>query len=171
VKKFLGVNVGVKPSWDTYRQRILDAVGDVPEGELVRADEQQPILRWRDGPGESTVADVVGEVTGWGWSLWQPEPVESLAVAIVRYRASHVVPYDSERDQSRADLRQILDTDRPQVSGYPLTDAMTARLLAEPDPDHPSLAEATTGADRLSRKLEALGYERLWNEAYATVQI
>jgi hypothetical protein len=185
VKRFLGVNVGVKPSWDTYRQRILDAVGDVPEGELVRADEQQPILRWRDGPGESTVADVVGEVTGWGWSLWQPEPdeegsqvwldrafsVESLAVAIVRYRASHVVPYDSERDQSRADLRQILDTDRPQVSGYPLTDAMTARLLAEPDPDHPSLAEATTGADRLSRKLEALGYERLWNEAYATVQI
>lgn len=185
MKKFLGVTVGVKPSWDTYRQRILDALQGVPEGELIKADDQQPILRWRDGPGESSIADAVGEVTGWEWSLWQPEPddeanhvwldrafsVESLAVAIVRYRASHVVPYDSERDQSRSDLRQILDTDHPQVSGYPLTDAMAARLLSDPDPDDPKLDEATTGADRLSRKLEALGYDRLWNEAYASVEI
>jgi hypothetical protein len=185
VKKFLGVNLGVKPSWETLRARIAAALADVPEGELVSIDEQMPILHWRDGPGESTIADAVGEVTGWEWSLWQPEKdeeattvwldrafsTEALAVAIVRYRASHVVPYDSERDQSRADLREILDTDAPATSGFPLTDAMAARLLGDPDPEGAALDDAPTGADRLSRKLEALGYDRLWNEAYASTDL
>ena len=185
MKRFLGVNLGVKPSWDTLRPRTRAALPQVRPGAPGRADDEQPILRWRDGPGESTVAEAVGDVVGWSWSLWQPEPadegsqvwldrafsVESLAVAVVRYRASHVVPYDSERDRSRADLREILDTDHPQVSGFPLTDAMAARLLDEPDPADAELDSAPTGADRLSRKLEALGYDRLWNEVYASVRI
>lgn len=185
MKRFLGVTVGVKPAWPAYRQQILDALATVSGGEAIKADEQQPILRWRDGPGESTVADAVGEVTGWAWSLWQPEAedegstvwldraftVEALAVAVVRYQGSHVVPYDSERDQSRADLRQILDTDDPARSGYPLVDAVARRLLDAPDPEGFDPSAAPTGADRLSLKLQALGYEALWNEAYAQQQL
>ena len=128
MKRFLGVNLGVKPSWDTLRPRILDALAEVREGALVRADDEQPILRWRDGPGESTVAEAVGDVVGWSWSLWQPEPadegsqvwldrafsVESLAVAVVRDRASPGVPNDRERE-----LRYHQVTNDPEGRWWP----------------------------------------------------
>jgi hypothetical protein len=181
----LGASVGVKPAWSAFRARILTALEAVPEGQLVKADEREPVLRWRDGPGESTLARAVGEVTGWEYSLWQPElddeastvwldrafSTEALAVAVIRYRASHPLPYDSSRDTARADLRQILDTDAPARSGYPLTDAMATFLLEEADPPGVALDDAPTRADRLAQKLTALGYDDLWNRAYAGVEI
>lgn len=185
MKRFLGTSVGVKPAWPAFRTRILAALEAVPEGSLVNADEREPVLRWRDGPGESTIAAAVGEVTGWGFSLWQPDKedegttvwldrafsTEALAVAVIRYRASHPLPYDSSRDTARADLREILDEDQPARSGYPLTDAMAELLLAEADPAGADLDDAPTRADRLARKLTALGFDELWNRAYAGVEL
>lgn len=182
MKRFLGARVQVKPTWPTLRPRVVEALAAVPGGEAVVALEARPVLRWQDGPGESTVAAALGEPAGWGFTLVEPaddEPdqlwldrsftPEALAVGIVRFQASHPLPYDSARPDHRASLRQILDEDDPARSGYPLTDAMAALLLAADDPaaDGP----APTPADRLSRRLVAVGHEALWNRAYATVQL
>lgn len=148
---------------------------------------EEPALSWHDGPSEASVAGVVGELPGWRLlvALSDPDSVaqaiedgdrrtpvwlrrsfsdEALAVAVVRYQASTVRPYDSARPGAEAKLRDLLDIDDPSSSGYPLTDAMATLLLADaPDPDD----DQPTRADAWSRHLTALGYDRLWNQAYA----
>lgn len=148
---------------------------------------EEPALSWHDGPSEASVAGVVGELPGWRLlvALSDPDSVaqaiedgdrrtpvwlrrsfsdEALAVAVVRYQASTVRPYDSARPGAEAKLRDLLDIDDPSSSGYPLTDAMATLLLADaPDPDD----DQPTRADAWSRRLTALGYDRLWNRAYA----
>lgn len=182
MKRFLGARVQVKPTWPTLRPRVVEALAAVPGGEAVVALEARPVLRWQDGPGESTVAAALGEPAGWGFTLVEPaddEPDqlwldrsftdEALAVGIVRFQASHPLPYDSQRADHRAALRQILDEDEPARSGYPLTDAMAELLLAAAEP--PDAADAPTPADRLSRRLAAAGHEALWNQAWAGVEL
>lgn len=182
MKRFLGSRVQVKPSWPTLRPQVAEALAAVPGGEQITVLDDRAVLRWQDGPGESTVAAVLGEPVGWGFTVVEPgadEPDqlwldrsfthEALAVGIVRFQASHTLPYDSQRADHRAALRQILDEDEPARSGYPLTDAMAALLLGADEP----AAErgAATPADRLSRRLVAVGHETLWNRAWASVEL
>ena len=144
------------------------------------------VLTWHDGPAAGTVADVVAEVVNWEVrTLGAPAGKEgapavllgrtlsdrALAVAVVRFRASNVRPYDSRRDAAVAGLTALLEVDDPARSGYPVPDAMADLLLAAPDPadlDHRTGPEPSR-ADRLAAKLEALGYDRLWHTAWSGV--
>lgn len=144
------------------------------------------VLTWADGPAAGAVADVVGHVVSWEVrTLGAPPGKEgapavllaralserALAVAVVRFRASNVRPYDSTSDRAVAGLTALLEVDDPARSGYPVPDAMAELLLAAPDPAD---LDARTGpdasrADRLAAKLEALGYDRLWTTAWSGV--
>lgn len=175
---------GAKRPWSEVRVAVEAALArDLPGTTFTFDDE--PSLAWHDGPAEATVAGVVGELPGWRLvvaldatdaaavaaedrrqPLWLRRTFgdEALAVAVIRFQASSVRPYDSTREGAEATLRDLLDVDDPARSGYPLTDAMADLLLA--DPPAPDDA-APTRADAWSRRLTELGYDRLWNEAYA----
>lgn len=175
---------GAKRPWAEVRVAVETALArDLPGTPFTLDDE--PSLAWHDGPAEATVAGVVGELPGWRLvvaldatdlaavtaedrrqPLWLRRTFsdEALAVAVIRFQASSVRPYDSTREGAEAALRDLLDVDEPVRSGYPLTDAMAALLLADPPPAD----DATpTRADAWSRRLSDLGYDRLWNQAYA----
>jgi len=156
---------------------------DLP-GTAFTVDDERSVT-WHDGPAEATVAGVVGELPGWRLvvaleatdaaavaaedrrqPLWLRRTFsdEALAVAVIRFQASSVRPYDSAREGAEAVLRDLLDVDDPARSGYPLTDAMADLLLADPPPADDG---SPTRADAWSRRLTDLGYDRLWNQAYA----
>ena len=183
------LRIGTRRPWPEVRPGVEAALAQAfPAADMVVDDE--PALRWHDGPAEASVAGVVGELPGWRLvvALGGPDdaeraaadgdrrnPVwlrrtfsdEALAVAVIRYQASTVRPYDSERPGAEAKLRDLLDIDDPSSSGYPLTDAMAALLLAQP-PDGPDAGDDhPSRADAWSRRLTDLGYDRLWNQAYA----
>ncbi len=144
------------------------------------------ILRWEDGPAAAHVAEVVAGVVN--WEVRSPGATASkpgvpavvlarrfspgaLAVAVVRYQASHVRPYDSGREDAGSDLAALLDVDDPTRSGYPVPDAMAELLLAAPDPADldERLSADPSPADRLSVKLDILGYDHLWHAAWSAV--
>lgn len=175
---------GAKRRWPEVRTAIeAVAASRFPTAGLVVDDE--PSIRWHDGPAEASVAEAIGELPGWRLAVALDGPDaasvpddagrspiwlrrtfsdEALAVAVVRFQASAVRPYDSRREGAESRLRDLLDIDDPAASGYPLTDAMAALLLADPpaaDDDSP------TRADAWSRRLAELGYHHLWNRAYA----
>jgi len=179
---------GAKRPWAEVRVAVETALArDLPGTAFTLGDE--PSLAWHDGPAEATVAGVVGELPGWRLvaalhstdaaavaaedrrqALWLRRSFsdEALAVAVIRYQASSIRPYDSTRDGAEAALRDLLDVDDPAQSGYPITDAMAALLLADP----PASDDVSpTRADAWARRLTALGYDRLWNRAYAEVPI
>lgn len=176
---------GAKRPWPEVRAAIEAATTARFPGAGVVVDDE-PSIGWHDGPAEASVAEAVGELPGWRFAvdleggdgdgatgdddrrspIWLRRTFsdEALAIAVVRFQASAVRPYDSTRDGAESRLRDLLDVDDPAVSGYPLTDAMAALLLADP----PAADDASpTRADAWSRRLTALGYDNLWNQAYA----
>ena len=180
---------GAKRPWPEVRAAIEAASATrFPDAGVVVDDEQS--VRWHDGPAEASVAEAVGELPGWRFAvaleghgaagvpgdddrrspIWLRRSFsdEALAVAVVRFQASAVRPYDSSREGSEARLRDLLDVDDPARSGYPITDAMAALLLADPPVDDDA---SPTRADAWSRRLTELGYDRLWNQAYAEAPI
>ncbi len=180
---------GAKRPWPEVRAAIEAATAArFPAAGVVVDDE--PSVRWHDGPAEASVAEAVGELPGWRFAVALEGPAavgvpadddrrspiwlrrsfsdEALAVAVVRFQASAVRPYDSSREGSEARLRDLLDVDDPARSGYPITDAMAALLLADPPVDDDA---SPTRADAWSHRLTELGYDRLWNQAYAEAPI
>ncbi len=144
------------------------------------------VLSWEDGPAASTVADVVAAVANWEVrSVAAPAAKAgapavllarrfspgALAVAVVRFQASNVRPYDSANPRSVERLTALLEVDDPGRSGYPVPDAMASLLLAAPDPDDLAerVGEDASPADRLAAKLGALGWDRLWHQAWSAV--
>lgn len=175
---------GAKRPWPEVRVAVESALGRDLTGTQFTVDDE-PSVRWHDGPAEATVAGVVGELPGWRLvvaldatdaaavaaedrrqPLWLRRTFsdEALAVAVIRFQASSVRPYDSTRDGAEATLRDLLDVDDPVRSGYPLTDAMADLLLGDPPAADDS---SPTRADAWARRLTELGYDRLWNQAYA----
>lgn len=152
----------------------------------VAASGSEVVLRWEDGPASGVVATTVAEVVNWPLRGAAGPPgqagtpavvldrrfsAEALAVAVVRYQASHVRPYHSGDEAAVHGLVELLERDDPARSGYPVPDAMAELLLAAPDP--PDLDDVTgpepSPADRLAAKLTALGYDRLWHVAWAGI--
>lgn len=180
------LRIGTRRPWPDVRPAVVSSVAAAFPGAAIEVHDE-PALSWHDGPSEASVAGAVGELPGWRLLVALSDPAgaeraaedgdrrnpvwlrrsfsdEALAIAVVRYQASTVRPYDSTRDGAEAKLRDLLDIDDPTSSGYPLTDAMAALLLADPpDPDD----VLPTRADAWSRRLAALGYDNLWNQAYA----
>lgn len=180
---------GAKRPWPEVRATLEAAAGRAFPAAGITVDDE-PSVRWHDGPAEASVAEAVGELPGWRYAVALEGPDgagaaaeddrrspiwlrrtfsdEALAVAVVRFQASAVRPFDSTRDGAESRLRDLLDVDDPATSGYPLTDAMAALLLADP----PAADDASpTRADAWSRRLTELGYDRLWNQAYAEAPI
>ena len=144
------------------------------------------VLSWEDGPAAGTVADAVAAVVNWevrtvaapaakagapAVLLARRFSPRALAVAVVRYQASNVRPYDSANPSALERLIALLEVDDPGHSGYPVPDAIASLLLAAPDPDGLAerVAEDASPADRLAAKLGALGWDRLWHEAWSAV--
>jgi hypothetical protein len=178
------LRIGTRRPWAELRVELADALARELPGAPIEVHDE-PSIAWHDGPAEATVAAAVGVVPGWRLVMALSHPLdpdgghddrrspiwlrrtfsdEALALAVVRYQASTVRPYDSERPGAELKLRDVLDVDDPASSGFALADAMAALLLAAPpDPDD----DQPTRADAWSRRLTELGYDRLWNQAYA----
>ncbi len=154
----------------------IDVVVDAPT---------RVVLRWTDGPASARVADVVAEVVNWevrGPSGAPPESAvvvldrrfsaRAIAVAVVRYAAANVSPYDSNDPRAVARLSTILDQDNPATSGYPIADRIAGLLLAEAPghADDPGVGnDQPSPADTLAATLAAVGYDRLWHQAWREV--
>lgn len=171
------------------RERLLGTLATaLPDAaiEVELAPESSVVLRWLDGPAAATVAEIVAGEVNWEVRTAAALPAKpgapavllarrfsplALAVAVVRHQASNVRPYDSTSPASLEKLTALLEVDDPARSGYPVPDVMAALLLAAPDPPglDEQLAADASPADRLARKLGALGYDRLWHEAWSAV--
>jgi hypothetical protein len=168
--------------------RLATVLGEAHGGTAfdLGAGDADVTVRWEDGPAAATVADVAGTLVNWEVRTLAAPPAragasavvldrrfspQALAVAVVRYQASNVRPYDSTDERAVATLVGLLEVDDPASSGYPVPDAMAALLLAAPDPA--GLAARTgdraSPADRLAAKLTALGYDRLWAIAWSGI--
>ena len=171
------------------RERLVTALASALPGAQVDVEVgagDEVVLRWLDGPAAAAVADVVGDVVNWevrsvGAPATKPgapavllarrfSPL-ALAVAVVRFQASNVRPYDSTSPTAVERLTALLEEDDPARSGYPVPDAMAALLLAAPDPEDldERVGPDATPADRLAAKLGSLGWDRLWHEAWSGV--
>lgn len=170
---------------DRLTAALVEALPSVPVTCEV-GNGVEVVLRWADGPSAATVADLVASVVNWDVRTVGAQAAkagapavlldrrfspEAVAVAVIRYQASNVRPYDSSSERAVAGLTALLEVDDPARSGYPVPDAMAALLLAAPDPDDldERAGQDASRADRLAAKLGALGYDRLWHEAWSGV--
>jgi hypothetical protein len=181
--------LSTKPTWPELRARLVDelpAVFPATTFEISPADAT-PSVAWRDGPAEGSVAGLVAEVPGWTVesSMLGSDPDgrrgvqvlrfvrsfsdRALALAVVRFHAASVRPFERSRPGAVDTLWAILEEDDPATSGYPLTDRIRDLLMAAPDPARVSWPDDP--AERWAQKLTAVGYDRLWTEAYATVEL
>lgn len=182
--------LSTKPTWDELRARLVDEVPaafPATSFTFAAAADTEPLVSWFEGPAEGSVAAVVGEVPGWKVesTMLGPDPDApsglkplrfersfsdaALALAVVRYQASGVRPFERSRPGAVDKLWAILEEDDPAVSGYPLTDAIRDLLVGAPDP--PDVQWSDDPAERWAQKLAAIGYDRLWNQAYAAVDL
>jgi hypothetical protein len=172
-----------KPDWPALRATVVAVLGErwpAVAFEVAAADAP-PSIAWEDGPAEGSVAGALGEVPGWRCesTTLGPDPdaprgltalrldrrlsTAALAVGVVRFQASHARPYDATRPDAVADLWAILEEDDPADCPYPIPAAMARELLAGWD------GPADAGA--LAARLRELGYDRLWNLAWSTVEL
>lgn len=174
---------------DELGTRLTAALAEAVPGAVIDAvvgTGNEVVLRWHDGPAAATVADVVAGVVNWevrtegapaakegapAVVLSRALSDRAVAVAVVRFRASNVRPYDSTSPKAAAGLTALLEVDDPARSGYPVPDAMADLLLAAPEPADldERCGPDPSRADRLAAKLEALGYDRLWHTAWSGI--
>ncbi len=174
---------------DELRSRLTAALAEAVPGatiDVVAGTGDEVVVQWLDGPAAATVADVVAGVVNWeARTAGAPAAKEgapsvvldralsdrAVAVAVVRFRASNVRPYDSTRPKAVIGLTALLEVDGPARSGYPVPDAMADLLLATPDPAglDERCGPDPSRADRLAAKLETLGYDRLWHTAWSGI--
>lgn len=181
-----------RKTWPQLREVVSDDLRRALQGDAlaVAGPDADACVTWADGPSFSTVAAAVGNPPGWMLAFWPeflppPEPPQghaatllrlrrsfsdaALAVAVVRFAASNVRPFDAANPAHHAPMTAILDVDDPARCDYPLI-ARVAELLL--DAAGPATASGEGNpADRLARALEAAGYEALWNEAWAEVDL
>jgi hypothetical protein len=180
--------LSTKPTWDELRSRLSEDVPAAFPSTSFAFAESEPLVSWHEGPAEGSVAAVMGDVPGWGCesTMLGPDPDApsgvrvvrfersfsdaALALAVVRYQASGVRPFERARAGAIERLWAILEEDDPSSSGYPITDAIRDLLMAAPDPAGVDAASADR-AEYWSQKLAAIGYDRLWNQAYASVEL
>ena len=171
------------------RDRLAAALASALPGAGIEAEVEpgaEVVLRWLDGPPASAVADVVAGEVNWEVRSTGAPPAKpgapavlldrrfsplALAVAVVRFQASGVRPYDSRDAAAVQRLTTLLEVEDPGRSGYPVPDAMASLLLAAPDPDDLAglVPDDATPADVLAAKLRAIGWDRLWHEAWSQV--
>lgn len=182
-----------KPTWAALRQRLsseLPARFPATGFDLSGPDDE-PRVSWYDGPAEGSVAAVAGDAAGWTIesSMLGPDPSDSprsasrrlllvrsfssraLTLAVVRFRASNVRPFDPERPGSAETLWAILEEDDPATCRYTLIQTIVDLLAGADDPTGepiPAHGDTTTIAAAWSAKLERLGYDTLWNRAWST---
>jgi hypothetical protein len=180
--------LSTKPTWDELRAQLVDGLATAFPATSFSLSESEPLVSWHEGPAEGTVAAVMGEVPGWACesTMLGPDPDAAsgvrvvrfersfsdaaLALAVVRYQASGVRPYERARAGAVERLWAILEEDDPSSSGYPITDAIRDLLVAAPDPPDVT-AWSDDPAERWAQKLAAIGYDHLWNQAYASVDL
>jgi hypothetical protein len=175
--------IGTKPTWPRLRDRVAVALDDAFASVTfdISGGDAEPRIAWHLGPPERAVAATIGDVPGWTLvsALGGPDPdappsgavlllertvsQRALAGAVVRYRAANPRPYDASSPSARRRLWAILDEDDPERSGYPLSDAMAELLLASCD-------GAQTAA-ALADRLEVIGFDALWNRAWASTPL
>ena len=183
------LRLSTRPSWSELRARLAAELPErLPDAAFTLAGpEDEPCVAWFEGPAEGSVARAIGDVPGWRVESARlgPDPDaargltplrldrtfsdRSWALAVVRFQASGVRPFDRSTPGAADRLWAILEEDDPAARRWPLVDAITDLLVAEPEPDG---APATTDpADHWAWKLRAVGYDRLWARAWATVQL
>lgn len=97
--------------------------------------------------------------------------VPALATALVRFYGAHGRYFTTADERWRERFALVCDVDDPAVSGYPIVDEITSKLLEH----HQAMSGDAAGGgqlhpiDVLSDNLRALGYENLWAEAYKVV--
>lgn len=186
-----------KPSWPDVRGRVAVALERARPGLAVRFGEEGPHwVAWHEGPSITTVAALVGELTGWQWAAVAPtaEPAEppvgpagqaqtlwvrrslserAIASSLVRFygaRGRYFRTTDAAR--YREAFAAICDVDDPSRSGYPIVDAVVDLLLGAGATHSAGHGGGAPGdpIDELSARLERLGYDNLWARAYAQVR-
>lgn len=179
--------LSTKPTWEELRSRLVEELDVAFPATAFELAGDEPVVSWFEGPAEGSVAAAVGDVPGWRVesSLLGPDPdapaggsrilrfVRSFsdaawALAVVRFQASGVRPFERARPGALDRLWAILEEDDPATSGYPLTDAIRDLLMAAPDPEGEPPADP---AEFWAWKLAAIGYDRLWSQAWATVEL
>ena len=178
-----------RPSWPELRARLADALPPAfPSTEFALSDDAAtPEVSWHEGPAEGSVAAAVGDVPGWRVEsvLLGPDPDaanaltplrlarsfsdRAWALAVVRFQACDVRPFDRTRPGAAEKLWAILEEDDPTAPRWPLVEAITDLLVADPEPVGPPAGG--TEADHWSWKLQAIGYDRLWSRAWATAAL
>jgi hypothetical protein len=179
--------LSTKPTWDELRPRLVDALVAAFPATPFSFGDTDAVVSWHEGPAEGSVAAVMGDVPGWACesTMLGPDPNAAsgvrvvrfersfsdaaLALAVVRYQASGVRPFERARPGAVERLWAILEEDDPSSSGYPITDAIRDLLVAAPDPA--GVAWSDDAAERWAQKLAAIGYDALWNRAYASVDL
>lgn len=162
---------------------LREAFPDVEIG--VHTTGHEAVVSWHDGPAAGSVADVVGTVVNWDVRTPAAPPERAgtpsvvlertfsdraLAVAVARFAGANVAPYRSDDARAVGRLSALLEVDDPAVSGYPVPDAVAGLLLEAPRPPMLDVPADPTRADVLAATLAALGYERLWEVAWAAVR-
>lgn len=176
-----------KRPWSELRAAVLaDLARALPADDFEASGDEEPAcVSWTDGPSFSTVSAAIGSPPGWTVASWPdflppPEPApgrpspllllrrrfgdDALAVAVVRFAASNVRPFDSTNAAHHAPMTAIVDVDDPANCGYPLVARVARMLLDESGPRLPG--SDVNPADRLSHALSEAGYETLWNRAW-----
>jgi hypothetical protein len=181
--------LSTKPTWSELRDRLAQDVPAAFPATLFTFSpaDDEPLVTWFEGPAEGSVAAVMGDVPGWACesTMLGPDPDApsgmrvvrfdrsfsdaALALAVVRYQASGVRPFERARPGAVERLWAILEEDEPSSSGYPITDAIRDLLVGAPEPAGVTWSE--DGAERWAQKLAAIGYDALWNQAYASVDL
>jgi hypothetical protein len=182
------MRLSTKPTWGQLRARLVDDVAAAFASTpfTLSPPDAPPSVSWTDGPAEGSVARVVGDVPGWrvessmlGADGGGTRGVQvlrfarslsdaALALAVVRYHAADVRPFARDRPGAVEKLWAILEEDDPVTSGYPLTDRIRDLLVAAPEPPGDAPRDP---AERWAWKLSATGYDRLWSQAWATVEL
>lgn len=181
--------LSTKPTWAELRARLID---DLPATFPATAFDvagagDPPLVSWFEGPAEGSVAALVADVPGWTVesSMLGPDPdgprgVQVLrfarsfsdaviARAVVRFQAAGVRPFDRSRPGAVDTLWAILEEDDPAAARFPLTDRIAELLVDAPDPAGVDWSD--DDAERWAQKLTAIGYDRLWAQAWATVEL
>ena len=175
--------------WDEARKLVAELVKefDLPMAKIPESGGDD--LSWIDGKGIATFANSFIPVSGWqldpSGSFLAPFEVKarpgskvlrvvrgysklSLAVATSRFYGSKSRPYDNS-ERSAQLMAEILDSDDLLSSRFGIASSIGLALVKDdPDKNLFSLDREVLREwmEELNMKLDTLGYETLWAQAY-----